>query len=238
MIILIMIKIKVESAIRALTMKITITSILLFFTLIVHSQLISKRGYVGFKTSAGIIDTAFYMNYGITGEYLMKNKFGLIYNLEFQKRSDNYKQIHGSIGSLGGPPLILIGLLSGISNSSNDGNSSGSVFGLGYLGLVMGILVTILPDGVSYHIPFRYNGDIAPYANVLGFDYVWNKKANYSEWKYSCSFGVKASYWHFSNWMLQGFVETRKVAFTGWGIGAGLGCSYSFGNTSSPTSKL
>jgi hypothetical protein len=91
-------------------------------------------------------------------------------------------------------------------------------------------LITVLPDGVSYHIPFGYNGDIAPYANVLGIDYIWNKNVGYSQWKYSCSFGVKGTYWHQSNWMLQGFLETRKVASTGWGFGAGLGAAYSIGD--------
>jgi hypothetical protein len=51
----------------------------------------------------------------------------------------------------------------------------------------------------------------------------------YSEWKYACSFGVKGTYWHHSNWMIQGFIETRKAASTGWGIGAGAGISYSLG---------
>jgi len=220
------------------SMKKCIVLFLFFFAFVAQGQLISKKGYIGFKMSAGLIDTSSYLNYGITGEFLVKNRIGLVYNLEYQKRNDNFKHIHGSIGSLGGPPLILIGLLSGLSNTAYNGNSSGSVFGLGYLGVLIGVLVTVLPDGVSYHIPFRYNGDISPYANVLGFDYVWNKKVNYSEWKYSCSFGVKASYWHFSNWVLQGFVETRKVASTGWGIGAGLGLSYSIGNSTANTAKL
>lgn len=223
-----MTKIKGESVIKKYSFFCLLIFILINF--IAHSQLISKKGYLGAKYSFGFIDTATYLNTGITGEYILKNRIGLVYNLEFQKRSDNYKHIHGSIGSLGGPPLIFIGLLSGLSNSYNDGTSSGSVFGLGYLGVLVGILVTVLPDGVSYHIPFRYNGDISPYANVLGFDYIWNKKMGYSEWKYGCSFGVKATYWHFSNWMLQGFVETRKTASTGWGLGLGLGASYSFGN--------
>lgn len=193
------------------------------------SQLTEKKGYVGFKSSYGFVDTSFYTNYGITGEYIFENRIGLVYNLEYQKRTDNYKHIHASVGSLAGPPLILIGLLSGIS-SADDNTSSGAFYGLGYLGTLVGLLITVLPDGVSYHIPYGYNGDIAPYANVLGIDYIWNKGIGYSQWKYSCSFGVKGTYWHQSNWMLQGFLETRKVASTGWGFGAGLGVSYSLGN--------
>lgn len=190
-----------------------------------------KKGYIGFKTSYGFVDTSFYNNYGITCEYIFRNKIGLVYNLEYQRRTDNYKHIHASVGSLAGPPLMLIGLLSGIANSY-DASSTGSVFGLGYLGAFVGLLITVLPDGVTYHIPFGFNGDIAPYANVLGIDYVWNNSLGYSQWKYSCSFGVKGTYWHHSNWMMQGFLETRKVANTGWGYGAGLGVAYSLGNNS------
>lgn len=201
-----------------------------FFSLSnLNAQLVTKSGYIGLKSSYGIIDTSTYFNVGLTGEYFLKSRIGLIYNLEYQKRNNGFKHVHGSIGSLGGPPLILFGLLSGISDSSIDGNSSGSVFGLGYLGVLLGVLITVLPDGVSYHIPVNYNGDISPYANVLGFDYIWNKNMAYSEWKYACSFGVKGTYWHHSNWMIQGFIETRKAASTGWGIGAGAGISYSLG---------
>jgi hypothetical protein len=201
----------------------------LFDSFSANAQLTEKKGYVGFKTSYGFVDTSFYTNYGITGEYIFENRIGLVYNLEYQKRTDNYKHIHASVGTLAGPPLILIGLLSGLA-STNDNTSTGALYGLGYLGALVGLLITILPDGVSYHIPYGYNGDIAPYANVLGIDYIWNKNLGYSQWKYACSFGVKGTYWHQSNWMLQGFLETRKVASTGWGFGAGLGISYSLGN--------
>jgi hypothetical protein len=220
--------IKVEFAISRLFIGLLFSFLLISF--VSKAQLTQKNGYIGIKTSYGFVDTSFYTNYGLTGEYILQNRFGLVYNLEYQKRTDNYKHIHASVGSLAGPPLILIGLISGLANSANDGTSSGSVFGLGYLGTLIGLLITVLPDGVSYHIPFGYNGDIAPYANVLGIDYIWNKNVGYSQWKYSCSFGVKGTYWHQSNWMLQGFLETRKVASTGWAFGAGLGAAYSIGD--------
>jgi hypothetical protein len=210
-----------------------IRSVLLFLLISNYSlsQLTEKKGYIGVKTSFGFVDTSFYSNYGITGEYIFKNKIGLVYNLEYHRRTNNFNHIHASVGSLAGPPLILIGLLSGIA-SSNDATSSGSVFGLGYLGALLGLLITVLPDGVSYHIPYGYNVDISPYANFLGIDYIWNKNLEYSEWKYSCSFGLKGTYWNHSNWMMQGFIETRKVASTGWGFGIGLGIAYSLGNNS------
>jgi hypothetical protein len=219
---------KVEFAIKTLFVGFLFALLVIPFSS--KAQLTEKKGYVGFKTSYGFVDTSFYTNYGLTGEYLFENRIGLVYNFEYQRRTDNFKHIHASVGSLAGPPLILIGLISGLADSANDGTSSGSVFGLGYLGTLVGLLITVLPDGVSYHIPFGYNGDISPYANFLGIDYIWNKNLGYSQWKYACSFGVKGTYWHQSNWMLQGFLETRKVASTGWGFGAGLGAAYSLGN--------
>jgi hypothetical protein len=192
------------------------------------SQLTQKRGYIGLKASYGFMDTSSYQNFGITGEYLIKNRIGFIYNMEFQKRSDNFNHIHASVGTLAGPPLLIVGLLSGMSNT--DQTSSGSVFGLGYLGALAGLLITILPDGFSYHFPLGYNWDVSPYANVLGIDYVWNKDIGYNQWKYACSFGVKGTYWHYNNWMFQSFLETRKVASTAWGIGFGVGVAYSLGN--------
>ncbi|MBM3452798.1 MAG: hypothetical protein FJX84_06625 [Bacteroidetes bacterium] len=209
--------------------KVYFLNIAILVSFLTQAQLAEKKGYIGFKTSYGFVDTSFYTNYGITGEYIFRNKIGLVYNLEYQRRTDKFNNIHASVGTLAGPPLILIGLLSEIS-SSNDNSSIGSVFGLGYLGVLVGLLITVLPDGLSYHIPFGYNGDIAPYANVLGIDYVWNTNLGYSQWKYSCSFGVKGTYWNQSNWMLQGFLESRKVANSGWGFGVGLGLSYSLGS--------
>lgn len=193
------------------------------------SQLSDKAGYVGWKSSYGFIDTSTYQNHGLTGEFIFSNRIGIIYNLEYQRRSNKFNHIHGSMGSILGPPLIVIGFLSNLSNDPNDMNLTSSDFGLGYLGVALGIVMAVIPDGVTYHIPIRGNYDIAPYANFLGCDYIWNKQKSYSEWKYACSFGVKASYINYSDWVFQGFLETRKVASTNWGFGAGLSVAYAIG---------
>ena len=145
---------KVEFAIKTLFVGFLFALLVIPFSS--KAQLTEKKGYVGFKTSYGFVDTSFYTNYGLTGEYLFKNRIGLVYNFEYQRRTDNFKHIHASVGSLAGPPLILIGLISGLADTANDGTSSGSVFGLGYLGTLIGLLITVLPDGVSYHIPYGY----------------------------------------------------------------------------------
>jgi hypothetical protein len=193
-----------------------------------ESQVTNYHWHTYGKMSGGMIDSSKYVNGGLSAEYMLFKRIGLNYNLEFQHRTDKYNHLHASVGSLAGPPLILVGLISGIANSTNDSSYAGSVFEFGYLGTLLGLLITVLPDGVSYHFPIGYKWDVAPYANVLGFDWIWNRDIGYSEFKYSCSLGVKGTYLLNDRLTAIGFIETRKAAPTGWGIGAGIGLGYLF----------
>ncbi|MFM7683353.1 MAG: hypothetical protein ACKO7P_11505 [Bacteroidota bacterium] len=208
--------------------KIVLIGMLLFLMIEAKSQVINYRWHTYAKMSGGLIDSSGYINGGLSAEYMVFKRFGLNYNLEFQHRTDKYNHVHASVGSLAGPPLIVIGLISGLANSENNSSNSESVFGLGYLGTFIGLLITVLPDGVSYHFPIGYKWDVAPYANVLGFDWIRNREKGYSEFKYSCSFGVRGTYLIKDRMTAIGFIETRKVASTGWGIGAGIGLGYLF----------
>lgn len=192
----------------------------------VNSQLNEYRFHIYGKASSGIIDKNNYYNIGASMEWMVKPKIGLNYNLEYQYRTDGYSQIHGSIGSLAGPPLFIIGLISGISNGNSWNTDNSNQFNYGYLGALAGVLLTICPDGVSYHFPIGYHWDVAPYANVLGIDWVINRSENYSKLKYSMSFGTKVSYSFSNNMTANLFIETRKVASTGFGIGGGFGIGF------------
>jgi hypothetical protein len=114
-------------------------------------------------------------------------------------------------------------LISGISNGNYWNTDNSNQFNYGYLGALAGLLLTICPDGVSYHFPIGYHWDVAPYANVLGVDWVINRAENYSKLKYSMSFGTKVSYSFSNNITANLFIETRKVASTGFGLGGGFG---------------
>jgi len=195
-------------------------------TFIATAQFNQYRFHVYGKASAGMIDKNNYFNIGGSMEWMVKPKIGLNYNLEYQYRSNGYSHIHASIGSLAGPPLFIIGLISGISDNSDWDNNDNNPFNFGYLGAIAGLLLTICPDGVSYHFPIGYHWDVAPYANVLGIDWVFNRKENYSQLKYALSFGTKVSYSFSNNMTANLFIETRKIASTGFGIGGGFGIGY------------
>ncbi|MES2590050.1 MAG: hypothetical protein V4622_13810 [Bacteroidota bacterium] len=197
---------------------ILLTFILLSFTS--FSQLIESDGIFHFK-----VDSANYQNFSLGAEWLVHERIGLNYNFDFVHRDDKLYHLHSSAGLVAGPPLIGLGIISYLVNGNlaEDGN-------LGGLGIVGGLLLLILPEGVSYHLPIKYNYDLSAYANVLGVDFVKNNKPGVDKGylRYAPTFGAKFSYWNPKNFTIFSFVETRKTAAMGWSLGAGLGFGKTF----------
>lgn len=201
--------------------------ITLFLPLFTTAQYTEQSFHLWGNYSMGKVDTAIYSNYSVGGEFIFENRLGLNYNLTFIHRNDNINQFHAPAGILGGPILIGLGIVSWAAAGDSDGDGQKDS-NLGGLGIIGGLLVLLCPEGVSYHIPLKYNWDIAPYANVLGIDRVWNRNNGNKYWRYAASFGTKFTYWNTNNVTFNGFVETRKVAGMGWSIGGGLGIGYTF----------
>jgi hypothetical protein len=206
-------------------MKILCSLFVLFFLAnISFSQLNQCKGNAHFKLSAGKIDSAIYQNYSIGGEYFVHDNISLNYNFDVFLRNDKIWQLHSSAGLIAGPPLIGLGIVSWISNSVTNNSAD-----LGALGVVTGILLLILPEGVSFHLPYKYNWNFSTYANVLGVDFMKNNNSNKSYLRYAATFGVKTNYWNPKNYTIFSFFETRKVAGMGWSMGGGIGIGRTFG---------
>jgi len=125
------------------------------------------------------------------------------------------------MGVVGGPILIADGFANLF--SVNSTNSSG-------FGIVVGIFLLALPDGVTFHIPLAYKWDLGVNANVLGIDFVKDRYSSSSWIKYACSFGAKGTY-SIKDYMTASiFIETRKTAGYEWGIGGGAGLGFCFGD--------
>ncbi|MFN5982060.1 MAG: hypothetical protein ACK476_10025 [Fluviicola sp.] len=187
------------------------------------AQLSEYKGYVGLNTSFGTVDQAKYYTIGFKGECTFKSRLGLLYNFEFVKRNDKIWNLHSSVGSVGGPLIALVGILA-------DGytNNFGFNTNLGRAGIVAGVVMFVMPEGVTYHFPIQYNWDVAPYVNVLGLDYVRDQVLDQGRLKWSGSAGVKTSYWTTSGFSVNVYFEARKVASYGINLGAGVGVGYSF----------
>lgn len=188
-----------------------------------YAQLNQFAGNAHGKFSMGKVEDATYQNYSIGAEFIVHDNIGLNYNFDVFLRNDKIWQLHSSAGLVAGPPLIGLGLVSWLTNVSSNNAAD-----LGALGVVSGILLLILPEGVSFHLPYRYNWDFSPYANVLGVDYMKNNNIDKSYLRYAASFGFKTTYWDPKNYTVFSFIETRKVAGMNWSLGGGLGMGFTF----------
>jgi uncharacterized protein (TIGR02145 family) len=184
-----------------------------FFTIINCSNNFNTQVLVGFEAGFGSVKGITYNNFSMNGEWFpakTNQRFSLTYSLDYQIKSSGEKSFH----FWGSSPLLLL-ILTGSPE-------------VAFLGLI--------PDGFSYHIPVSSKIDLAPYANFLGFDYYWNKDKMTKGYNYASSFGIKASIWTNSEWLLQGFVETKNVLplgqggeWSGWSSELGIGLTYNFG---------
>lgn len=191
------------------------------------AQFSEESFHIWTKYSIGKIDSTTYNNSSIGFEFLLGNRLGLNYNFDFMFRKDRIQQLHSSAGLIGGPALIGLGILSwtGAKDEDGDGEKDSN---LGAIGVIGGLLVLVLPEGVSYHIPIKTNWDIAPYANVLGIDWVNNRNTNLKYLRYAATFGTKFTYWNSKRYTISGFFETRKIAGMNWSLGGGLGVGMTF----------
>lgn len=191
---------------------------------LLFAQLMNYKHHIQAKYSMGNVSGVNYSSLGFTLEWQTKRKIGFLYNLDFIHRQDNIRQVHASVGSLLGPPIFGIGLVTAFTKDSI--RNSDLDFGAG--GIAIGILIMLLPDGISYHIPLSYKLDLEPYVNFLGVDHVRDRNIPKNYFKYACSLGAKLNYWTNKRFTFSAYAETRGVASYGWSLGGGLGIGYSF----------
>jgi hypothetical protein len=164
----------------------------------------------------------------LNAEILLKKRFGLNYNFDYQIRKDSINQFHASMGVIGAPILMGLGLY-----KSFDGDTTSKGAGAIFIGL----LLLALPDGVSFHYSPAYRWDVSPYANILGLDFVRDRKTSETFIKYACSFGVKGTYILNDLITFTAFAETRQAAKFGWGFGGGLGVGVVLGKKKPATEQ-
>ena len=192
---------------------------ILLFTLLVStfsfSQLTSHSVIISGKYSRGTVLNSTYSNYALQMEVPVHENIGLNYNFELLFRKDQIRHVYFPAGLIGGPVLFLAGL----SASSSDSTQGGLLKTLGILG-------TILPDGVSFHIPLGESWDISPYANIGGLEFVKDRNSNEKNIKWATSFGTKLTYIIDDQITISCFAEARKAfrspSMLGGGIGLGV----------------
>jgi hypothetical protein len=199
-----------------------IISSLLFVSQFTYAQLLNNNFHVyGHFGGGGVGGTNYTANQGtsylITGlraEILFKKGIGLNYNFDYQMRRDSITQFHSTMGVVGAPFLMGFGIYKGF-----DGDSTTKGVGTFLLGLAL----LALPDGISMHYNPAPGWDVSPYANILGLDFIKDKRNDELYIKYACSFGVKGTYILKDRLTFTAYAETRQAASFGWGFGGGFG---------------
>lgn len=202
-------------------MKSLLIFLFIFSLNLAHSQLSEKPFHLEAKYLGGNVDTSIYNGGSIGFEWRFHEYFGVNYNFDLLYKSNNLRHFHTTMGVIGGPMLIAAGFSNLFSADSTD------ITGFGIIG---GILLLVLPDGVNFHLPLGYKWDISAYANVLGVDFIKDRKSSEKWIKYACSFGAKGVYSINENVTANIFIETRKTAGYRWGIGGGAGLGIAFGD--------
>ncbi len=190
-----------------------------FFHFLGFSQFTANRFNVNAKFSIGKMDTAFYINPAFSAEIIIHDRFGLNYNLDLLRRNDNLNQTRVPLGLIGGPIVMVAGFANLADGDTTNGNG---------FGILLGVLMLALPDGVSFHQPLGYRGDFSPYVNALGIDFIRNKNTDERLIKYACSFGLKGSFLLKDHYVFSAFIEGRKTAGIPLGFGGGFGVGYAF----------
>jgi hypothetical protein len=106
------------------------------------TQLHDSPFHIQTRYGIGTVQQTVYVNYSLHGEYSLKNKIGLNYNFDYTIRKDSITQFHTSIGILAAPVLFGIGLTKSIDSDTTT---------KGTWGIIGGIILLVLPDGISYH---------------------------------------------------------------------------------------
>ncbi len=180
-------------------------------------QLTQKSFRVEASGMFGTYGNSAYYGGSIGARWLISDRVGLRYNFDVLQLNNQTRHVHTPMGLVGGPILMATGF-----SRAFDGDSTTR----GTFGIVSGLLLLILPEGLSYHQAIGSHFEVSPYANVLGIDFIRNTANNTSKVKYACSFGVQLTALTFSNLTVHGFVETRKAASVPWGFGGGIGLGW------------
>lgn len=196
------------------------------FGLKAHTQTNDHPIHIQMTYGRGIVQSSSYSNYSLRGEYLLQNRIGLKYNFDYIVRKDSITQFHTSMGILAAPVLFGIGLIKSVDSDTTT---------KGTWGIIGGILLLILPDGLSYHFSPAHNWDINPYGNLLGLDFVNNRKNKHKQLKYTCSFGVSFTRRIVEFLSVSTFIETRQTAGYGWGLAGGVGLGVYLGQRKNTT---
>ena len=179
------------------------------------SQIDKGEGYLSIKGGYINIDDFTPRAYGgIEFDLLAWEKVGIHYSLLF---GDNY--FHMPIAPIGG---FLLGAIIAGSEDEDGENRLG-------VGLVVGLLTAIIPEGISFNIKVNDQIAFAPYISPLQFEYIRNDSKTKDDSFAGGAIGLRFHHYYYnSQFRISPYMEYKihYNKYTHPGISAGLNLSY------------
>ncbi len=158
-----------------------------FFSLSVFSQrdtLIRNTTEVSaIAELAAYEDNMNFIGYGFHMSFPVGEHLGLNYKFMLGNNSERSFFLHSNMGS-----YVSVLLLT----------TSGNVNNIGYLAVIL----LIVPEGVSFHIPITRNFRLTPFINPLGVDYWHDRYSSKDYTKGSFDIGIKPTFVMFDKVMV------------------------------------
>lgn len=180
-------------------------------------------------------------------QYTPHDNISLNYTFGLYKRTNQKGwHFHSPAGATLGIPATFVGIILLAANGNDDdnneqeecydpygdcpeegqeNNSTYSTIPAGIL--VLGILATIIPDELEFHIPITDRFRISPYVNFLGLDFSKAPDGDKVKMRYSWAFGSKLNITSLNENMTYSFFGAYK-GISGLGHGPHIGGAIGF----------
>lgn len=132
--------------------------------------------------------------------------FNIHYSLGFGVRGNSKFYMHLPASA----PLGMLAFIAGIGDYSNF---------LSYLGIIL----IILPEGVSYDIPLNDNWELTPFININSAECFTSGVNNDFNYLLSADGGVAARYYFSDKFFGQVYSSAKIIESKAWGVSGGFG---------------
>lgn len=93
------------------------------------------------------------------------------------------------------------------------------------------LLILLIPEGITYHVPLSSRSGFSPYLNLLGLEYNANTENRVNNWNMNAAVGAKLYHFIADDWIVNANIEMR-TAYTEpqiWSnLNVGFGIGYRF----------
>ncbi len=181
---------------------------------------------------------------GLRFDHFVSDDVSINWSLSVGRREDGDAwHIHSPAGVVVGPPLFVVGLVRSIVGTdeyeyeyacdtlSDPGCYNTYVVDSSRIKrfdplMLVGIIATVMPEGVALHLKPTDWLSVSPYVDPLGLDYVNSKTSDERGLHYSISAGARLNIYVNETVTFAGFAEFKNISGVGmgtaWGISIGV----------------